>query len=130
MTTKKVTDFPRPADAQDFTPGQTAQWVRDQILLNPQNHNQQEWLSPCGTTACVAGWTQYLHEGQIDHNNCSAVAGEKLGYGKEVRDTSGYFHQNEQALEFYIGLELFSPATTTERVLELLDIIIKDEANT
>ena len=32
--------------------------VLAQILLHPDSHDQSDWIwdSPCGTTACVAGW--------------------------------------------------------------------------
>lgn len=46
----------------------TAQAVLDIIRLYPDKHDQTEWIghsSWCGTTMCVAGWAQWLHEGTV-----------------------------------------------------------------
>lgn len=47
---------------------QTAQAVLDIIRQYPDSHDQDAWeiQKGCGTSRCVAGWAQYLHEGQVD----------------------------------------------------------------
>ena len=55
----------------------TAQAVLELIRLHPRMFNMREWIfsrfnlldaSQCGTTLCVAGWAQWLHEGRVIEN--------------------------------------------------------------
>lgn len=49
----------------DGTPMQLRQVVLDQITTYPETHDQRDWVSACGTTACVAGYALLFQLGYI-----------------------------------------------------------------
>lgn len=59
----------------------TAQAILDIVRLHPENHDQRDWVvenrvqanGMCNTTLCVAGWAQWLHEGNV----CDAESGTR-----------------------------------------------------
>lgn len=63
--------------------------VRDAILAEPLKFDMRDWLaqsenSPCGTTACIAGWAASIHLGH-----------EKLS------ETARLFNSNDSDDEFF-----------------------------
>lgn len=46
---------------------ETALAILNIIKVHPELHDQTEWeaYSDCGTTRCIAGWAQWLHEGRV-----------------------------------------------------------------
>lgn len=64
------------AGAFDGTPMQLRQVVLDQIVTYPETHDQRDWVSACGTTACVAGWALLFQLGYIPVGNAFDVLEE------------------------------------------------------
>lgn len=73
MTELKLPGVERPLTPPEYG-AKTAQAVLELIRLHPRMFNMKEWIfsrfnlldaSQCGTTLCVAGWAQWLHEGRV-----------------------------------------------------------------
>jgi len=84
----EISGFERPLTAPEYG-AKTAQLVLEIIQLHPDMHDQQEFMyctecdgsvsdcvctglggvalerSTCNTTLCIAGWTQFIHEGRV-----------------------------------------------------------------
>lgn len=77
------------------TPKQLAQSVLDQVITYPESHDQNDWVSCCGTTACVAGWVGLLHDGCVADTEWDARApgyrAQKL-LGLTAADAIRLFH--------------------------------------
>lgn len=69
MVSPRFTDVIVPGVMQagsfDGTPMQLRQAVLDQIVTYPETHDQRDWVSDCGTTACVAGYALLFQLGHI-----------------------------------------------------------------
>lgn len=68
------------------TPMQLRQAVLDQIVTYPQTHDQRDWVSDCGTTACVAGWALILSSGHLP----AGEAFDILEEAQELLELSDY----------------------------------------
>jgi hypothetical protein len=81
---------------------ETAQVVLDIIRLNPEHHNQANWVSYCGTTRCIAGWVAYIQPELLEGLNGRAgryfVAGMK-GLGIDLTTANHLFGSlNDRAI--------------------------------
>lgn len=91
----------------------TAQAVLELIRLYPELHDQTEWVmtpeiaaryqsNKCGTTLCVAGWTQWLHEGRVTEDDADDRAAAYLELDHHNADA--LFYSNDEhavrALEY------------------------------
>lgn len=89
--------------------------VGDYIAAEPHRYRQGEWYDEdeCGTTACVAGWTVVLHDGDVPRTECGTpydpgidrYAQEYLGIDDETAEElfnpcwrpAGYRHNHSHA---------------------------------
>lgn len=72
--------------------------VKEHILTEPRRFTMERWLDendlegnhpPCGTAACIAGWTVLLKDGrQVTSLGIASRAAELLGLG--TRDVGDY----------------------------------------
>lgn len=74
------------AGSFDGTPMQLRQAVLDQIVTYPDTHDQRDWVSDCGTTACVAGWALMFQLGYVPN----ADAFDVLEEAQELLGLSDY----------------------------------------
>lgn len=104
MTTLlNIAGFERPLTTPEYG-AKTAQLVLDIIQLYPDMHDQCEFVyctecldrvsdctctglggvalerSTCNTTLCIAGWTQFIHEGRVN-DNCTLCAADEAHAG-------------------------------------------------
>lgn len=121
--------------------------LRDKILANPESYNQYVWgkpsdKAPCGTVACIAGWTFLLEGGTredlfrfrdevfkygyvIDAPDVVDIAREKLGLSVDegaalFSDGTGWPVEFEDAYD-----EARTPAERAEVAADYINRIIE-----
>lgn len=98
--------------------------TESQIRLHPETHDQETWVSICGTTACAAGWAckvAGLHEFHVNDGSRDAF-----------HPAMQYYVTNQHGVREFIGVTaskllglnndeqewLFSPIRTYGEVLD------------
>ena len=129
----EISGFERPLTAPEYG-AKTAQLVLDIIQLHPNMHDQHEFMyctqcdgcvidctctglggvalerSTCNTTLCIAGWTQFIHEGRVVDTNCTRCAVDETHVGpcdeviSAARHYLGLSHEDADKL-FYTSNE-------------------------
>lgn len=101
------------------TKKQLAQLVLDQVTTYPETHDQSDYVSDCGTTACVAGWTCLFQNGGLPlFGHADDEARKALGLN--VTDAQRLFHhvteeQARMALKFLANGEKIDWAVVGHR---------------
>lgn len=114
----------------------TLEYIRE----HPEQHDQSNYMSDCGTTFCFAGWATILHTGKrpsLDLVTPGATlwwvdedTGEQIGYEGRVDGVPVYeFAKKILGLSELHADLLFLQALTMEMVAGTVDYILeKDDA--
>lgn len=94
------------------TPQELAALVLQQVETFPQYHDQNSWVGhyestpdavgTCGTTLCVAGWTQLFTTGEVGMCDLIGKAGDLLGLDEDSADD--LFHLSERQVKSALAI--------------------------
>lgn len=128
---KTLTNFPIPAIGQE-----TAKLILDIIEATPESFDMSTWEAhnpelKCGTTRCVAGWAQFIHEGRVEFDSGGDDNVEVRGaryLGINTRDADGLFYGGEERAKLALGYLARGEAINWDEVRATLDARAKVNA--
>lgn len=94
------------------------------ILDHPEQHDQAQWIAPCGTAACFAGWSVLLSPNWEVFDYRGAMLARRVDDPEEIYSTA-------EAAEMELGVRpieadiLFSAVNTRP----MLQLMVKDLVN-
>lgn len=104
--------------------------VRDQIFLFPETHNQETFISECGTTQCMAGHAMLLSGEYMQHpSSRNSVARIVNAEGDDV--DCGVSAKNLLQLPVKMAVDMFYYSSfSSDEIVEKMDNSIKEYENT
>lgn len=88
------------------------------IIDHPEKHDQRLWVSPCGTTACYAGWACILSGAK------QTIGTTQIQFAGETRHPQ-YLAAELLGLDHATANNLFNCRNTIEQ----LELMVKDLVN-